>query len=172
MPRCRTARPIAALLGGCAVLAACGTDGGGPAPQPTAAATPVADADAHCSTTAAQRLGWGEPSRGADFGDGLPPDWHPYGPEVGHNKKGVRTPEAITTADGVVTITGTADGTTGAMSWHPGQRYGRWEACVRMDPGPDALHGVLILWPVAEDFPAGGEIDWMEIFRGTGSRSR
>ena len=35
-----------------------------------------------------------------------------------------------------------------------------------MDRGPDALHGVLILWPVAEDFPAGGEIDWMEIFRG------
>ena len=68
--------------------------------------------------------------------------------------------------DGVATITGTADGTTGAMSWHPGQRYGRWEACVRMDPGPDALHGVLILWPVAEDFPAGGEIDWMEVFRG------
>jgi hypothetical protein len=166
VPRCRTARPIAALLGGCAVLAACGTDGGGPAPQPSAAATPVADADAHCSTTAAQRLGWGEPTRAADFGDGLPPDWHPYGPEVGHNKKGVRTPEAITTADGVVTIAGTADGTTGAMSWHPGQRYGRWEACVRMDPGPDALHGVLILWPVAEDFPAGGEIDWMEIFHG------
>ena len=28
------------------------------------------------------------------------------------------------------------------------------------------MHGVLILWPVAEDFPAGGEIDWMEVFRG------
>ena len=68
--------------------------------------------------------------------------------------------------DGVATITGTADGTTGAMSWHPGQRYGRWEACIRMDPGPDALHGVVILWPVAEDFPAGGEIDWVEVFHG------
>ena len=121
---------------------------------------------ANCPTTAAARLGWGAPTRASDFDAGLPPDWHPYGPEVGHDEKGVRTPQAITVADGAATISATADGTTGAMSWHPGQRYGRWEACVRMDRGPDALHGVLILWPVAEDFPAGGEIDWMEIFRG------
>ena len=164
MPGRRTARRFAALLGGCTVLAACTTDTAAPADPPTAAATPAGDA--HCPTTAAQQFGWGTPTRASDFADGLPADWHPYGPEVGHDKKGVRTPEAITVRDGVVTITGTADGTTGAMSWHPGQRYGRWEACVRMDPGPDALHGVVILWPVAEDFPAGGEIDWVEVFDG------
>ena len=130
------------------MLAACGAGDVGPAPQPTA--------DTRCSTTAAERFGWGDPSRSSDFDAGLPPDWHPYGPEVGHDKKGVRTPAAITVSAGVATITGAADGTTGAMSWHPGQRYGRWEACVRMDPGPDALHGVLILWPVADDFPDGG----------------
>jgi licheninase len=146
------------------VLAAWAVGEVGPAPQPTAVIT--AAADTHCPTTAARRFGWGDPTRSSDFGTGLPPDWHPHGPEVGHDKRGVRTPAAFTVNDGVVTITGTADGTTGAMSWHPGQRYGRWEACVRMDPGPDALHGVLILWPVAEDFPAGGEIDWMEVFRG------
>ena len=36
MPRCRAARPLAALLGGCAVLAAWGAGEPGPAPQPTA----------------------------------------------------------------------------------------------------------------------------------------
>src|SRR5689334_23711299 len=76
----------------------------------------VATTDASCPTTAAQRLGWGAPTRSSDFADGLPPDWHPYGPEVGDDKKGVRTPEAITVRDGVATITATADGTTGAMS--------------------------------------------------------
>jgi licheninase len=165
--RC-TALLLVGLLGGAAV-AACSAPAAGPSPRPTplvpgaAASAPGAS---HCPTTAAARLDWGAPTRASDFDGGLPDDWHPYGPEVGHDEKGVRTPEAITVADGVATITATADGTTGAMSWHPGQRYGRWEACLRTDPGPDALHAVVILWPVAEDFPAGGEIDWMEIFRG------
>ena len=80
----------------------------------------------------------GRPSRSSDFDAGLPPDWHPYGPEVGHDKKGVRTPAAITVNDGVATITGTADGTTGAMSWHPGRHTGGGRPALRMDPGPDA----------------------------------
>jgi licheninase len=161
-------RLLTGLLSG-VTLVACGTASTpDAAPQRPEAAVPAAPgpAPARCATTAAARLGWGVPTRASDFDAGLPPDWHPYGPEVGHDEKGVRTPQAITVADGAATITATPDGTTGAMSWHPGQRYGRWEACVRTDRGPDALHGVLILWPVAEDFPAGGEIDWMEIFRG------
>jgi licheninase len=157
--------PLVALLGSAALaLSGCTASN---APPPTATPVPTAPAiEANCQVTAADRHAWGEPTRASDFQNGLPPDWHPYGPEVGHDRKGVRTPEAVTVADGAVTITATPDGTTGAMSWHPGQRYGRWEACVRTDPGPDELHGVLILWPVAEDFPAGGEIDWMEIFGG------
>jgi Glycosyl hydrolases family 16 len=165
----RCAVRLLAALSAAVALVACGA-GGSPdiAPQRTAAsvATPAVPGPDNCPTTAAARLGWGAPTRASEFDAGLPPDWHPYGPEVGHDEKGVRTPQAITVVDGAATISATADGTTGAMSWHPGQRYGRWEACVRMDRGPDALHGVLILWPVAEDFPAGGEIDWMEIFRG------
>src|SRR3954452_9153480 len=81
VPRCRTARPIAALLGGCAVLAACGTDGRGPAPQPAPAAAAVPHSDARCSPPRAQRLGGAEPPRPADIGHGLPTGWHPYGPE-------------------------------------------------------------------------------------------
>jgi licheninase len=163
--RC-AARLLAGLTAGVA-LASCGTGSAPDAAPPRTAAAPAAPpGSAGCPTTAAARLGWGAPTRASEFDAGLPPDWHPYGPEVGHDEKGVRTPQAITVADGAATISATADGTTGAMSWHPGQRYGRWEACVRMDRGPDDLHGVLILWPVAEDFPAGGEIDWMEIFQG------
>jgi hypothetical protein len=117
-----------------------------------------------CATTAADTLGWGQPTDQSDFdGTALPPDWHPYGPEPGHDKKGRRTPDQITVADGVVTVAGDEQGDTGAMSWHPGQRYGRWEACVRSDPGAGGYHPVILLWPVKEDWPVGGEIDWMEI---------
>lgn len=130
-----------------------------PSPEPTGPA-----GTSRCTGTAADRFGWGAPTRESDFsGTTLPPDWHAYGPEPGHAERGVRTPEAITIADGVVTITGSRDGTTGAMSWHPGQRYGRWEACVQSDAGRGGLNAVILLWPVAEDFPVGGEIDWMEI---------
>ena len=170
MPTRRAVGPLVALLGSAALgLCACtaSTTPSDAAPPSIAAPVPAAPAiESNCPTTAADRHGWGEPTQASDFQDGLPADWHPYGPEVGHDRKGVRTPAAVTVADGAVTITGTAEGTTGAMSWHPGQRYGRWEACVRMDRGPDALHGVLILWPVAEDSPEGGEIDWMEIVGG------
>lgn len=147
--------------------AATPTAGSPTAGASAAAASPVApagpaDYPGHCPTTAAATLGWGHPTRFSDFsGTTVPSDWHPYGPEPGHERNGLRTPAAITVADGVATITGTADGTTGAMSWHPGQRYGRWELCVRSDPGD--LHAVVLLWPVAEDWPVGGEIDWSEI---------
>ena len=141
---------LQAMVGACVVLAA-----GQVAPAPPD--------PSDCATTAAVRHGWGEPTRRSDFSDGLPGDWHPYGPEPGHDEKGIRTPEAITVADGVVTISATQDGTTGAMSWHPGQRYGRWEACVRSEAASGGLNALLLLWPVAEDFPVGGEIDWMEI---------
>lgn len=121
-------------------------------------------ASSHCTETAAQKLGWGAPTRESDFdGTAVPPDWHPYGPEPGHNKKGTRIPEAVTVADGAMSISAAADGNTGAVSWHPGQRYGRWEACVKSDEGQGGINALLLLWPVAEDFPVGGEIDWMEI---------
>ncbi len=157
---------LAVALGACAAPPAPPAPSGPPptsAPvAPESAAVPADRSD--CPDTAAARLGWGAPARESDFtGTALPADWHPYGPEPGHERRGVRTPAAITVADGVATITGTRDGTTGAMSWHPGQRYGRWEACVRSDAGRGGLNAVMLLWPVAEDWPAGGEIDWMEI---------
>ncbi|GEL17882.1 hypothetical protein PA7_17190 [Pseudonocardia asaccharolytica DSM 44247 = NBRC 16224] len=151
-----TRRVLVAVLSGFALLACAVPDSEQPEP-----AVP----SSQCTVTAADRYGWGEPTRASHFEqDGaLPPDWHAYGPEPGHNKQGVRTPDAITVSAGVATIRGTVDGTTGAMSWHPGQRFGRWEACVRSDPAHGGFNALLLLWPVAEDFPVGGEIDWMEI---------
>lgn len=134
-----------------------------PSPPPTSTGGEAPEDSKNCPTTAAAELGWGAPTRESAFRTTLPRDWHPYGPEPGHDLKGTRTPDAITVQDGVVTIAATKDGTTGAMSWHPGQRYGRWEACVKSDAGRGGLNAVVLLWPNAEDFPVGGEIDWMEI---------
>ena len=156
---------VAVVLLALLVPAACAAPSPAPSPAPPPAPSRSAPAPAtgagNCPATAAARLGWGAPTRASDFTGGLPADWHPYGPEPGHQRSGLRTPAAITVADGIATIRGTTDGTTGAMSWHPGQRYGRWEACVRADAGD--LHPVLLLWPGAEDWPVGGEVDWMEI---------
>jgi licheninase len=49
------------------------------------------------------------------------------------------------------------------MAWDPGQLYGRWEACVKSSLAAETYHSVLLLWPDAEDWPSGGEIDFMEI---------
>lgn len=136
-----------------------------PSAQPPAAPQAPAVPASHCAanSTAAAKHKWGAPTRQSDFEAGLPTDWHPYGPEPGHGKNGTRKPEAITVADGIATITSDQEGNTGAMSWHPGQKYGRWEACVKSDKGSGGINALLLLWPVAEDFPVGGEIDWMEI---------
>ncbi|MDT7616698.1 MAG: hypothetical protein QOF00_4145 [Pseudonocardiales bacterium] len=173
MPRSGSSRSAVAACVLLAVAAGCSA----PSPPATSVAPgaptagsaavgsagPAGPAGSECPDTASARYGWGAPTRQSDFQDGLPADWHPYGPEPGHERNGERTPAAITVADGVATITGTADGTTGAMSWHPGQKYGRWETCVKSDMGGGGLNAVILLWPVAEDWPEGGEIDWMEI---------
>lgn len=152
------------LAGLCLVIAAgCSAAPVSPPPPPPVGGAAAPEDSKNCPTTAAAKLGWGTPTRESAFRTALPPDWHPYGPEPGHGLEGTRTPSAITVKDGVVTIAATQDGTTGAMSWHPGQRYGRWEACVKSEAGRGGMNAVILLWPNAEDFPVGGEIDWMEI---------
>ncbi|MEN3302256.1 family 16 glycosylhydrolase [Pseudonocardia sp.] len=112
-------------------------------------------------TTAAERFGWGTPDREDDFDGGMD-QWSIYdGP--GHAGKGRRTPDAVSIQDGIMTITGDEDGNTAGMAWNPGQKYGRWEARVKSPASADAYHSLLLLWPDAENFPVGGEIDFMEI---------
>ncbi|NMI01933.1 glycoside hydrolase family 16 protein [Pseudonocardia sp. K10HN5] len=112
-------------------------------------------------TTAAERLGWGTPNRVDDF-DGGTEQWSIYdGP--GHAGNGRRTPSAVSVTDGVLTITGDSAGNTAGMAWNPGQKYGRWEGRVRAPAGDPSYNALLLLWPDAEDFPVGGEIDFMEM---------
>jgi hypothetical protein len=81
----------------------------------------------------------------------------------GHAGKGRRTPDAVSVQDGIMTIAGDGNGNTAGMAWNPGQKYGRWEARVKSPASADAYHSLLLLWPDAENFPVGGEIDFMEI---------
>lgn len=127
---------------------------------------PVADAQSgngNCSNTAAAAQGWGAPNRSDDFTDAASlQQWSVYdGP--GHDGNGRRTRSAISAGDGKLTITGDSQGNSGGMAWLPGQMYGRWEACVKSSPAAPGYHSLLLLWPDAENWPVGGEIDFMEI---------
>jgi hypothetical protein len=62
-----------------------------------------------------------------------------------------------------MTITGSSKGETAGMGWEPGQRYGRWEGRVKAPASDESYNALLLLWPDAEDFPVGGEIDFMEM---------
>ena len=134
-------------------------------PDPSAGpGTPQSDSgNGHCPETAAATLGWGPPNRESQF-DGSSPDasWSLYdGP--GHAGNGRRTPDAVSIADGILTITGTADGDAEGMAWNPGQKYGRWELCAR-SPRTEAasMHSLALLWPDDES-NSPDEVDFMEI---------
>jgi hypothetical protein len=125
----------------------------------------AADMDnSNCPKTAADAHGWGQPNRISTFND---PDalasWDVYD-TPGHDGNGRRTPSAMSVADGALTITADAAGNSGGMAWQPGQLHGRWEVCVKSLPSAATYHSVLLLWPDAEDWPVGGEIDFMEIW--------
>jgi licheninase len=113
-------------------------------------------------TSAAAAFGWGEPNRVDEFDGPLGESWNVYdGP--GHADNGRRTPDAVSIEDGILTITGDPEGNTAGMAWGPGQKYGRWEGRVRAPASDESYNALLLLWPDAEDFPVGGEIDFMEM---------
>jgi licheninase len=119
--------------------------------------------DGNCARTAASTQKWGAANRTDDFtGPSSLSSWQIYdGP--GHNGNGRRTPTAMSVDGGVLSITGDAKGNSGGMAWNPGQFYGRWEVCAKSSPAADAYHAVLLLWPDDDDWPSGGEIDFMEV---------
>lgn len=84
---------------------------------------------------------------------------------LGHDGNGLRSPSAVAVSSGIMTITGTADGTSGGMMWaNRARQYGRWEVRARATAGALQYHPVLLLWPPEEiGWPAGGEVDFMEI---------
>jgi beta-glucanase (GH16 family) len=135
-----------------------GTDGA-PVASPTPAAPEPLEGD---ETSAAAQLGWGEPVYTETFDGDLGEEWQLYdGP--GHGDKGKRRPDAISVEDGQLTITGDSDGRTGGMALDIGQMYGRWEGRVQAPPTDETYNALLLLWPDAEDWPEGGEVDFMEM---------
>lgn len=133
-----------------------------PVPVPTTSHSPSGSGD-----SAASKLGWGTPNAGDEF-NGSAVDssvWGVYS-GAGHVGNGRRLPSAFSVGDGVLTVTGLANGDTGGMAWHGGQARGRWEVRMRAPKGSDTYHPVLLLWPDAEDWPVGGEVDFAEIFDG------
>lgn len=121
-------------------------------------------AQERCPVTAAATHGWSAPNREFDFNSSSElSDWWLYdGP--GHAGNGRRTPTAISVSDGLLTIAGDDVGNSGGMAPKgPGQINGRWEVCIKSPPSAPTYHSVLLLWPDAENWPMGGEIDFMEI---------
>jgi hypothetical protein len=141
----------------------------GPAAGP--AGTPPTRRDAALgSSSAAVRYGWTKLIARDDFsGTSLHSSWGAYD-SVGNSGDGRRSPGQISVRDGILRITGTPDGTTGGMAWDYPRRYGRWEIRARFPAGCGCYHPVLILWPADDPWPAGGEIDYAEVFDGPRAR--
>jgi beta-glucanase (GH16 family) len=130
--------------------------------EPSATAPCNPDEPAGYATSAAAKFGWGKPNRVDDFSGGLDKSWGVYnGP--GHGGKGRRTPDAVSVENGVLTITGDPQGNTAGMAWGDGQKYGRWEGRVKAPVGDRSYNALLLLWPDAENWPVGGEVDFMEM---------
>ncbi|MBN9795399.1 hypothetical protein DMP17_43475 [Pseudonocardia sp. TMWB2A] len=150
--------------GGRTTPAPCPTGSGGAAdPAPATESAPEAGGAAAAEgTTAAAKLGWGQPVRTDEFDNGTD-GWSIYD-GAGHAGNGRRTPDAAAVADGVLTITGDSQGNTAGMAWKEGsQQYGRWEGRVRAPVGDPSYNALLLLWPTAENWPEGGELDFMEM---------
>jgi licheninase len=162
-PGCPTAEiELANVLGAVAVDVAVAVPALCP-PRVPGSRVPGSHVSAGHETSAAALHGWGEPTRVEEFdGTALGEEWGVYdGP--GHAGNGRRTPDAVSVRDGMLTITGNPEGDTAGMEWGRGQRYGRWEGRVRAPASDPTYNALLLLWPDAEDFPVGGEIDFMEM---------
>ena len=135
---------------------------------PPAAMAVGSSESASCTTTAAAQHGWGSPEHSDDFDSAASLDrWALYdGP--GHDNNGRRTPDAVSVSNGSLVITADTAGNTGGLTpkWG-GRKYGRWEICARSTIAGPAWTAAALLWPDAEDWPAGGEVDFMEISDGT-----
>jgi beta-glucanase (GH16 family) len=111
-------------------------------------------------TEAAARFGW--PLVLADEFDGTalnPATWQPYsGGSAG--AQGQRRAENLVVSDGTLKVTSRGLASAG-MGWQPGQTFGRWEVRARTEAGA-GYRPAILLWPDAEDWPAGGEIDFLD----------
>ncbi|HEY0816454.1 MAG TPA: glycoside hydrolase family 16 protein, partial [Pseudonocardia sp.] len=122
--------------------------------------TAAIDPRTRSTTEAAVRYNWQLQDHDEFDGAALGPLWSPYS---GKTTDGVgrHDPANLHVADGMLAIVSHGL-SSGGLEWHPGQLYGRWEVRARTQRAA-GYGAVLILWPDAEDWPVGGEIDFMEI---------
>jgi beta-glucanase (GH16 family) len=115
-------------------------------------------------TEAAVRNGWTLIAHDEFDGDALDEGlWSAYRGRT-TDDVGQHDPDNLSVSDGTLKLTSRGN-TSAGLAWDDGQKYGRWEARVRSEKG-NGYGPVMLLWPDAEDWPEGGEIDIMEIPKG------
>jgi beta-glucanase (GH16 family) len=118
---------------------------------------------------AAVRNGW-QLTANDEF-DGTALDRGKWSPYTGETTGGVgrHLAENISVRDGQLVLT--SRGLTSAgLAWRGGQQYGRWEMRAKTNPGT-GYGDVALLWPDAEDWPEGGELNFMEVPKGDRSET-
>lgn len=94
-------------------------------------------------------------------------NWKLYD-SVGHDGNGIRSPYQIKTTNGIATITGTNNGTTGGMSLRNHDvRYGTVAVRLRAPAGAGVYHPVALLWGLGSGSDVNavtGEIDFTEFW--------
>jgi hypothetical protein len=136
-----------------------------PAPTPAPTATP-APTSTPAPTATPPPSGW-TLVQSEDF-NGTAVDttkWILYN-GTGNGGNGLRSPTALSVANGLLTITATmVNGTlvSGGISDRLNQAYGRFEFRVRTDPDPSLVtSGVVLTWPQSGKWPVDGENDIYE----------
>jgi hypothetical protein len=126
--------------------------------------------------TAAARYQWGAPLPISDEFDDYsgrpdpakwsdPTNWGPDGCGAGHAGNGRRCAKNSVVANGILVMTGAADGDTGWLKQKLDRQYGRWEARVRsynVGSSGREYHPLLLIWPESEQRVQDGEYDWLE----------
>lgn len=126
----------------------------GPAPPP------VGD-----PTEAGAARNWGAPRFVDDFNrTTVGSNWTLYN-GTGHNGNGRRVPSAWSMNGQYIRVTGASNGDSGGASLNQSLvTGGKIETRMRAAAGDKDYHPVLLLWPDAEDWPVGGEVDYSETF--------
>ena len=142
---------------------------GGGTDQPWRPTDSTALGPVRSDTEAAVQRNW--PMIANDEFDGNALDLAKWNVYTGETTGGVgrHREDNIAVRDGQLVITSRGK-TSGGMAWANGQRYGRWEVRAKTNKG-SGYGDVVLLWPDAEDWPEGGEINFMEIPKGERNES-
>jgi beta-glucanase (GH16 family) len=127
------------------------------------------DPSTRSDTEAAIRNNWPLVANDEFDGTALNTDlWSAYSGET-TGGVGRHDPDNLSVSNGTLKITSHGY-SSGGMAWSQGQQHGRWEVRARAQQGT-GYGAVILLWPDAEDWPEGGEINFMEIPKGLRNES-